>query len=131
MRRLAALAMAGMLALAPAAQARAPVVEQLVVFRSGKAVAKRVPAAGLLMSVGRRRCAAGTGTALAALARSRVARLRLRDFGACSRKARDGGGLFVSAIGSESNRGRNGWIHAAARSRVGRRGSEQAQNINL
>jgi uncharacterized membrane protein len=115
MRRVAALALAGALAAAPAAEARAPAVEQMVVFRSGKAVAKRTSSRGVLVTVGRRRCAAGTGTALAALVRSKVARLRLRDFGACSRRARDGGGLFVSGVGRDRNRGRHGWVYKVGR----------------
>lgn len=100
---------------AAAAQAAAPVVEQMVVFRSGKAVTKKVPARGVTVTVGRRRCAAGTGTALAALVRSRPGRLRLRDFGSCSRRAADGGGLFVSAIGGDRNRGRRGWVYKVGR----------------
>ena len=99
---------------APAAAA-APVVEQMVVFRDGSAVAKRVAARGVLVRIGRRRCAAGTGTALAALVRSRPGRLRLRDFGSCSRRAADGGGLFVSGIRGDRNRGRNGWVYKVGR----------------
>lgn len=100
---------------AVARPAAAPVVEQMVVFRSGRAVTKKVAARGVSVTVGRRRCAAGTGTALAALVRSRPARLRLRDFGSCSRRARDGSGLFVSGIGSDRNRGRNGWVYKVGR----------------
>ena len=103
------------LAAAPAAQARAPVVKQLVVFRSGKAVARTVSSRGVLLTVGRRRCAAGTGTPLAALVRSKAGRLRLRDFGSCSRRARNGAGLFVSGIGHDRNRGRNGWTYKVGR----------------
>jgi hypothetical protein len=109
-RALAALLL-GALAGAPAAEARAPVVQQLVVFRSGKAVAKRVSSKGVLVTIRRRRCAAGTGTALAALVRSKPRRLRLRDFGSCSRRARDGAGLFVSGIGADRNRGQDGWVY--------------------
>ena len=102
---------------APASAARrAPVVHQMVVFRSGKAVAKRVSARRALARVGRRRCAVGTGTALAALVRSRVGRLSLRDYGSCSRRrARDGYGLFVRAIRRDRNRGRNGWVYKVGR----------------
>jgi hypothetical protein len=43
--------------------------------------------------------------------RLRPGRIRLRDFGSCSRHARDAGGLYVSAIGKEAERGRGGWIY--------------------
>ena len=101
-----------------AAEARAPVIEQLVVFRSGETLTKRVSTAGVLVRAGGRRCAAGDGTALAALVRSRPGRLRIRDFGACTRRPRDGAGLFVEAIRSDRNRGQNGWVY-----KVGRRGA--------
>jgi hypothetical protein len=111
----AAVVLVVLLAVAPVAEARAPAVQQLVVFRSGKAVAKRVSSKGTLVRVGRRRCAVGTGTALAALARSKAGRLRLRDYGSCSRRAGDGGGLFVSGIGADRNRGQNGWTYKVGR----------------
>ena len=68
-----------------------------------------------LVRVGGRRCAAGAGTALAALVRSHVGRLRLRDFGSCSRRPRDGAGLFVRGIGPDRNRGRDGWVYKVGR----------------
>jgi hypothetical protein len=114
MRR-AALVLVVLLAAAPAAEAGAPAVQQLVVFRSGKAVAKKVSSKGVLVTVGRRRCAAGTATALAALARSKAGRLRLRDYGSCSKRAADGGGLFVSGLGPDRNRGQNGWTYKVGR----------------
>jgi hypothetical protein len=103
---------------APPAGAAAPAVRQMVVFRDGDAVTTTVMAKQASVRVGRRRCTAGEGTVLAALARSHVGRLRLRDFGSCSSHARDGAGLFVEAIGSDRNRGQNGWVY-----KVGRRGA--------
>jgi hypothetical protein len=100
---------------APSADAAAPTVRQMVAFRSGEAVTKKVRASRVLVRVRRRRCAAGDGTALAALVRSRPRRLRLRDFGSCSRNPRDGAGLFVSAIGPDRNRGQNGWVYKVGR----------------
>jgi hypothetical protein len=94
---------------------RAPIIEQMVVFRSGKAVTKTVRARKVLVRVGGRRCAAGDGTALAALVRTRPGRLRLRDFGSCSRRPRDSGGLFVAGIGPDRNRGQNGWVYKVGR----------------
>jgi hypothetical protein len=111
----AVLVCVAVLAAAPAAHGRAPVVEQMVVFRSGEAVTKRVAARSVTMRVGRRRCAAGSGTALAALVRSRPGRLRLLDFGSCSRRARDGASLFVAGIRRDRNRGRNGWVYKVGR----------------
>jgi hypothetical protein len=102
-------------ALAPSAPSAAPKVRQMVVFRSGEAVTKTVRASRVLVRVQGRRCAAGEGTALSALVRSRPGRLRLRDFGSCSRSPRDGGGLFVSAIRDERNRGQNGWVYKVGR----------------
>lgn len=121
MRRLAIIGAAAaalvVTAAAPAAEAarRAPTVDHMVVYRSGKAKQRRVRARGALVRVGRRRCAAGTGTPLAALVRSRPGRLRLRDFGSCSRRAEDGSGLFVSAIGRDRNRRQNGWVYKVGR----------------
>jgi hypothetical protein len=100
---------------APAAAARAPAIDQLVVFRSGAAKAKRVSTAALRVRVGRRRCAVASRTPLAALVRSRPGRIRLRDYGRCSGRARDAGGLFVSAIGRDRNRSQDGWVYKVGR----------------
>ena len=106
-----------LLAASPAV-AVAPVVEQMVVFRDGDAVTRTVAAKQVRVRVGGRRCTAGEGTALAALVRSRVGRLGLRDFGSCSTRARDSAGLFVSSIKGERNRGQDGWVY-----KVGNRGA--------
>jgi hypothetical protein len=74
--------------------------------RQSTVVAKQATA-----KIGRRRCAVGAGTALAALIRSRVAPLALKDFGSCSSKPADAGQLFVRAIGSDRNAGVNGWVY--------------------
>ena len=101
-----------------AAGAGAPAVGQMVVFRSGAAVTKQVKAKEVSVKVDRRRCTAGGGTALAALVRSRVGKLGLRDFGSCSKRPRDGAGLFVKSIRGERNRGQDGWVY-----KVGNRGA--------
>jgi hypothetical protein len=62
-----------------------------------------------------RRCAVGRATPLAVLVRSRPGRIRLRDFGSCSLHPRDAGGLFVSGIGPDRNKGRNGWVYKVGR----------------
>jgi hypothetical protein len=99
----------------PAAVGAAPKVKQLVVFTSGEARQKTVSTRQATVAVGRRRCAAGTGTALAALVRSRPGRLRLRDFGACSTRPRDSAGLLVTGIGPDRNRGQRGWVYKVGR----------------
>jgi hypothetical protein len=100
-------------ALAPGAAhaASSPLVHQLVVFRSGAAVVKNVTAAQVTVSAGSKRCAVGAGTPLAALARSRVAKLGIHDYGSCSRSPRDAGGLYVRSIGHDAGRGQNGWVY--------------------
>jgi hypothetical protein len=112
---LTGLVAAVLLVAAPSADAAAPKVRQMVVFRDGDAVTKTVRASRVSVRVSRRRCAVGEATALAALVRSRPGRLRLRDFGSCSRRPRDGGGLFVSAIGPDRNRGQDGWVYKVGR----------------
>jgi hypothetical protein len=87
----------------------------MVVFKSGRTVRGRASTRGLRVRVGRRRCAVGSRTALAALLRLRPRHIRLRDFGSCSRHARDAGGLYVAAIGKEAERGRGGWVYKVGR----------------
>jgi hypothetical protein len=117
--RARALILGGVAAMAlaspPVAGAAAPKVQQLVVFRSGDAVQKSASTRQVSVGVGRRRCAAGDGTALAALARSKPGSLRLRDFGACSSRPRDSAGLIVTRIGPDRNRGQRGWVYKVGR----------------
>lgn len=101
-----------------AAAAGSPTIAQLVVFRDGKATTKRVAARSAEARIGRRPCVAGAGTALAALLRSHVGAVGLRDFGSCSTRPRDSAGLFVRSIRGERNRGVNGWVY-----KVGFRGA--------
>jgi hypothetical protein len=96
-------------------RAPAPKVRQLVVFRDGSATSATVSTRATRVRVKGRRCAVGDGTALAALVRSRPGRIRLRDFGACSARPRDAGGLFVRAIRGDVNRGRDGWVYKVGR----------------
>ena len=95
----------------PEAIAAAPTVHQMVVFRNGDAVARKVRATAVTVTVGRRRCAAGTATPLAALVRLRPGPIGLRDYASCSRRAVDGGGLYVRSIRGDRGRGQNGWIY--------------------
>ena len=111
----AVLACCGGPAAPTASAAKAPVVRHLVAFKSGATVERKVRARGLTVKVGRRRCAAGTATPLAALLRSKPGRIGLRDFGSCSRRARDSGQLFVRSIRKERNRGLDGWVYKVGR----------------
>jgi hypothetical protein len=113
--RARALILGGLAAIALAspqvAGAAAPKVKQLVVFRSGQALQKMTSTRTATVTVRGRRCAAGGGTALAALVRSRPGQLRLRDFGRCSTQPRDSAGLLVTGIRSDHNRGQRGWVY--------------------
>jgi len=102
---------------APAvAEARAPVVSQLVVHPGSAAPAQRkVRAATITVGVEGRRCAVAGGTALASLLRSRSGTVGLDDYGACTRRARDGGGLYVRSIAGRRARGLSGWVYKVGR----------------
>jgi hypothetical protein len=97
------------------ASAAAPKVRQMVVFRDGHALSKRVSTAATSVRAGGHRCAVGRRTALAALVRSRPGRIGLRDFGACSNRPGDSAGLLVTRIGSDRNRGQRGWVYKVGR----------------
>ena len=115
MRR-AALVLGGLAAaLAPSPAAAAPRIAQMVVFRDGHGVAKRVSTGATSVRVGNRRCGVGARTALAALVRSHVGRLRFKDFGACSSRPADSAGLLVTGIGPDRNRGQRGWVYKVGR----------------
>jgi hypothetical protein len=115
MRKTALAALVVLVGLGAPADAAAPKVRQLVVFRDGSNTSETVSTRATRVRVEGRRCIAGDGTALAALIRSRPGRLRLRDFGACSMRARDSGGLFVDGIRRDRNRGQNGWVYKVGR----------------
>jgi hypothetical protein len=100
---------------APSAHAAPPKVKQLVVFRDGDAVQKTTGTRAARVNVRGRRCTVGNATALAGLARSRVGRLRVRDFGACSWRPRDASGLIVTGIRADRNRGQRGWVYKVGR----------------
>jgi hypothetical protein len=103
-------AAAALAAAAPAAAA-VPKVGQLVAFRDGSAIQTQASAAATTVKAGRATCAVGSGTPLAALARTKPPGLKVRDFGSCSRRTADAGGLFVYVIGKDRNRGQNGWVY--------------------
>ena len=61
--------------------------------------------------LGHKRCAVGPATPLAALLHSKLAGIRLKDYGSCSRNPADAGGLYVKRIRADVARGANGWVY--------------------
>jgi hypothetical protein len=110
-RRVLLTTVALLAALAPPAGAATPRLHQLVVFRDGSSRASSPALAPATAKVGRKRCTVGAGTPLAALIRSGVGPLSLKDYGSCSKRAADAGGLFVTRIGADRNKGSNGWVY--------------------
>jgi hypothetical protein len=108
---IAAGAVVALAAAAGPAQAAAPKVEQLVVFRNGSAVQKQVTASQVSVKVGKKHCAVGAGTPLAALAKSRIGAIQLHDYGACSSKPMDATGLYVRRIRKDAAKGLGGWVY--------------------
>jgi hypothetical protein len=71
--------------------------------------------AATTVKVGGKRCAVAGSTPLAALlaaARRAGQSVSVADYGSCSRKAADGGGLYVSKIGPDRRGGQAGWVFA-------------------
>ena len=64
--------------------------------------------------VGGKRCSIGRATPLSVLAGTGVS-FSLKDYGACSRRARDAGSLYVRKIGPDRERGRDGWVYKVGR----------------
>jgi hypothetical protein len=95
---------------AGAATVQAVVVGKDKVLRAPRAVTLR----NRTVRVGSKRCAVARDTPLAALLGTGL-RVRLRDYGSCGRHTRDSGSLFVTQVGSDRNRGRNGWVYKVGR----------------
>jgi hypothetical protein len=110
MRRALPLAAVAALVLPGAAQARAK-VDVMVAGRSAVlAGPQRVTLEPRTARVAGHRCSIGARTPLSALAATGVS-FRLRDYGACSRRARDAGSLYVAKIGPDRESGRDGWVY--------------------
>jgi hypothetical protein len=110
--RTCALGAAAALAAAPGVAAAAPPhVRQLVVQKGGAARQATVEARKTHVHVGGRTCTVPSATALAALAVSGQPKLHLHDYGSCSDRAQDAGGLFVRGIGGDENKGTDGWVY--------------------
>jgi hypothetical protein len=130
MRR--ALLLTALLAAAvPAAPAQAARVDVMVAGRDGVLRdAAPVTLKAATVEVAGRRCRVGAATPLAALARTSLrARLKLRDFGSCSRRARDAAGLYVRGIGRQVERGRDGWVYKIGRRAPGTGAGDPATRL--
>ena len=115
MSRLLALLLAGAALAAPAAADARGRVDVMVVGRAGVLVpAERVTLKPRTVAVAGHRCVIGGRTPLAALAATGLA-FRLYDYGACSRRPRDAGSLYVRRIGTEGARGSDGWVYKVGR----------------
>jgi hypothetical protein len=113
MRRLVLAAL--LLALAVPAPAGAASVQLMVVGKTRvlrEAGPVRLKARSV--RVGGRRCAVGRATPLSVLAGTRL-KLKLRDYGACGRSARDAGSLYVRAVAGERAKGAAGWVYKVGR----------------
>lgn len=106
--------------------ARAPRVTVRILGSRGTIMrGRKVVAKATTVRVDGRRCAVAAGTPLAALLAARRGGrpvVRVSDYGACSRRAADGGGLFVRQIGRDRARGQSGWVYGVGR-RVGTAGA--------
>jgi hypothetical protein len=93
----------------------APLIDQLVVFSSGKVVDERVRAERTTATVDGRSCGVAAATPLAALLRSKPGSIGFHDYGDCSRRPADSAGLFVKALRGERNRAQDGWVYKVGR----------------
>ena len=113
MRRALVAALAAALLLpasADAARVQVMVVGQDHVLRAPKTV-KLKPRS---VKVGGKRCRIAAATPLAALVATKL-KLALRDYGSCGKRPRDAGGLYVSKVGGEREKGRGGWVYKVGR----------------
>jgi hypothetical protein len=120
MRRLAVIA-AATAAVAVPAPATAATVHVMVVGKErvlrGDRTVRLKPRT---VKVAGRRCKVLAATPLAVLAATRL-KLGFRDYGSCGRRPRDAGGLYVTKVAGERERGRGGWVY-----KVGRRAGTTA-----
>jgi hypothetical protein len=114
-RRLAFIVLAGALLCAPAGADARGKVDVMVVGKSRVLVpAKQVTLKPRFAGVRGKRCALGRATPLSALAGTGIS-FRLVDYGACSRRRRDAGSLYVRQIGRDRASGRDGWVYKVGR----------------
>ena len=113
MRRLVLVAL--LLALAVPAPAGAASVQLMVVGKTRVLREAGPVRAEGAVGAGRRAALRGrAATPLSVLAGTRL-KLRLRDYGACGRSARDAGSLYVRAVAGERAQGAAGWVYKVGR----------------
>jgi hypothetical protein len=112
-------AAAAALAAVPAAEAKTPTISVQIV---GKTTliggARNVVPKAFTVKVGSKSCAVADATPLAALEQVRKQSelpFAVRDFGSCGKRPIDAGQLFVRSIGTEANKGRDGWVYKVGR----------------
>jgi hypothetical protein len=107
---LLAAALAVLVLAAPAGAGAASV--ELMVAGKDRVLREAAPVKLLARSVrvGGHRCAVGRATPLSVLAGSRL-RLRLKDYGSCSRSPADAGALYVTQVGPDRRGGPRGWVY--------------------
>jgi hypothetical protein len=119
MRRIALIAVA--VAVAAPAPAAAATVDVMVV---GKTRVLRGPKHVKLkprtVKVSGKRCRVLGATPLSVLAGTHL-KLGFRDYGSCGKRPRDAGGLYVTAVAGEREKGNGGWVY-----KVGRRAGTTA-----
>lgn len=80
------------------------------------------------VKVGHKRCTVAARTPLTLLARTGL-KLKLRDYGACGRRARDAGSLYVAKVGPDRERGRDGWVYKLRRQVRGSSAGDSAARV--
>ena len=108
--RLLLVILAGAVLAAPATASAASVDVMVVGKREVLVPAHAVTLKARSATVSGRRCALGKATPLSVLAGAGVP-FSLRDYGSCSRRARDAGSLYVQKVGPDGARGRDGWVY--------------------
>jgi len=66
------------------------------------------------VKVGRKRCKVLGATPLSVLAATRLG-LGLRDYGSCGKRPADAGGLYVTKVAGEREKGSGGWVYKVGR----------------
>jgi hypothetical protein len=113
MRRLALILLA--LAVAAPAPAAAATVDAMVVGKSRVLRgAKHVKLKQRTVKVSGRRCRVLGATPLSVLAATRL-KLGFRDYGRCGKRPSDAGGLYVTSVAGEKEKGHGGWVYKVGR----------------
>jgi len=66
------------------------------------------------VKVGRKRCKVLGATPLSVLAATKL-KLGFRDYGSCGKRPADAGGLYVTKVAGEREKGRGGWVYKVGR----------------